>query len=169
MICCLKNCLSQRHVQLLIFALFLTGLGIAYYAELALGKDPCILCIYTRYAFMAGAVITGLSLLINALRFAIPLVLIGCLGISAFHVGVEQKWWKGPDACQAKVVDTSGLSPLDAMKKLKESLKTKQPVRCDEINWAILGISATIWNTLYLLMMLILSGVVICPSLCRKK
>jgi disulfide bond formation protein DsbB len=118
---------------------------------------------------MLGAIVSLASIFIENLRYATLLVIIGCIGLSAFHVGVEKKWWKGPDACRTNVIDTQGLAPEDAMKALKESLKNKQPVRCDEVNWAIFDVSATIWNTLYLMMMLTLSGMGLCPTHCRKK
>jgi disulfide bond formation protein DsbB len=145
--------------------MFVVGLGIAYYAEYALGKEPCVLCIYTRYFFMVGIVSSGLAYFMHQFGYLTLIITLATMGLSFYHVGVEQHWWLGPDACKSKVVDTKNLSLQDAMAKLKVSLSKKQPVRCDQINWAILGVSATILNTLYLMVIFVI-GV---SGLCRNR
>ncbi len=133
------------------------GLLFAYYAEFYLSKDPCILCVYTRHGFKIAILAGLIACFYKKLSWLLSCTLLGLSILSGFHVGVEQKWWKGPDACQVNIIDTKGLSQEDAMKKLKESLVGKRPVRCDEVNWRIFGISATLWNTLFLISLLGLS------------
>jgi disulfide bond formation protein DsbB len=59
-----------------------------------------------------------------------------------FHAGVEQKWWLGPTGCTG--ASLSGLSPEEAMKRLMGT----PVVRCDEIPWALFGISMAAWNAI---------------------
>jgi len=60
-------------------------------------------------------------------------------GIGVFHVGVEQGWWQGTAECGT----TAAGNDLAALK----AQIMKQPiVRCDEVAFAVLGISMAGWN-----------------------
>jgi disulfide bond formation protein DsbB len=64
-------------------------------------------------------------------------------GIGVFHVGVEQLWWEGLATCTAGSI--SGISTADL---LNPAADVAAPVRCDEIPWAMLGISMAGWNVI---------------------
>ncbi len=72
------------------------------------------------------------------------------IGIAGYHVGVEQHWWKGLDACGVTVSIDKNASQADQIAAFKTKMmhleKAKTLVRCDEVNWRILGVSATIWT-----------------------
>ena len=70
------------------------------------------------------------------------LALFATAGIGVFHVGVEYHWWEGPQACTGDV--PRGLSP----EELKKYLFGAKMVRCDEIAWAMWGISMAGWNAI---------------------
>ncbi|MFP4274676.1 MAG: disulfide bond formation protein B, partial [Paracoccaceae bacterium] len=64
-------------------------------------------------------------------------------GIGGFHAGVEWGWWTGPQAC-------SGGAPVGAMsvEDLTEQIMAAPLARCDEVPWALGGISMAGWNAL---------------------
>lgn len=111
------------------------------------GLPPCALCIDQRYAHGAAIVLAVLGLILRG-RIGWTLValagaaMIVSGGIGVFHVGVEQKWWAGPSGCSAGGL--TGLDPAEAAKRLMET----PVVRCDEIAWALLGISMAGWNAI---------------------
>lgn len=127
-------------------------LAVAFGFEHLGGYVPCEVCWWQRYVYMAAAPLGLLGYSFQtagragamfgryiALALA-ALFLVGG-GIAAYHVGVEQKWWAGPDACAA--ADLGG--NLELMLK---SLLTTPVVRCDEVAWSLFGISMAGYNLL---------------------
>lgn len=111
------------------------------------GLDPCVLCIYQRWPWVA-VIATGLLALAAARNAGLARALLGVAavamlagaGIAGFHVGVEQQWWAGTSECggvtgQAKTIE-----------ELKAQLFATPVTRCDEIAWSLLGISMAGWN-----------------------
>lgn len=119
-------------------------LGGAYAFQHLGGLAPCEMCIWQRYPH-----VTAISIgLIIRFTGEVSLAWFGALAalttslIGFFHVGVEQGWWDGPTACAAS--DISGLSPSELM----DQILTAPLVRCDEIAWALAGISMAGWNAI---------------------
>ena len=114
------------------------------------GLEPCILCIYQRYAYGVALACGALGLVLAASRLARGLFLIGAglaffggAAIAAFHTGVERKWWRGTEACHAPPLDTS----LSIDQQLDQLLN--QPfVPCDFIPWSLFGLSMANYNVL---------------------
>lgn len=134
-----------RYSPLIILLAGASALGFAYYAQLVEGLEPCILCIYQRIPF-AIVIVLGLigQFRPNALNWLLPLLgvvfLIGC-GIAFYHAGVEQQWWQS--SCGG---DLSGnMSTTDLMAQLQN----KPPKACDELEWALFGISMATYNVAY--------------------
>lgn len=119
-----------------------------------LGYAPCKLCLWQRWPHAAAIAIGGLVLLLG------PLVLLGIAGalsalttagIGAYHTGVEKGWWEGPTSCSGGGDALDGMSGSDLL-----SLDTPtNVVMCDEVAWALLGVSMASWNAL---ISLILAG-----------
>ncbi len=136
------------------------SLTVAWVAETFLGIKPCVLCLYLRYAMSA---ILCLSLIIYVydirwLKVLNFLCIASALALSFYHIGVEKHWWKGPAFCTEQSDGLSmfkDLSHDEKLERLRNQLLSKRVVRCDEINWSILGISVTIWNTLFLAVLLL--------------
>ncbi|WP_165380272.1 disulfide bond formation protein B [Candidatus Finniella inopinata] len=133
------------------------SLAVAVGAEFLYHIKPCSLCVYLRYIYW-GVLSISLALvafpqkcLLRVLQF---LAIISALGLSSFHAGVEQKWWQPPAFCQnssANVgVDNPALTPQEKIARIRQNIQKSTLVRCDQISWRILGVSATIWNTLAL-------------------
>ncbi|HKK22348.1 MAG TPA: disulfide bond formation protein B, partial [Pseudohaliea sp.] len=114
------------------------------------GVEPCILCIYQRWPYVAVAALAAAGLVLDrrpAARAAIialcgVALLIGA-GIAGFHVGVEQHWWAGTADCFADPLAAG--SSIDA---LRAQLLAEPVVPCDEVTWSLFGISMAGYNFL---------------------
>lgn len=109
------------------------------------GLQPCTLCWWQRYPHMIAIAIGAVALVFRprALLWLGALAALGSAGIAVFHVGVEQGWWDGLSTCSGASI--SGLSVDDL---LDPNADVAAPVRCDQIAWAMWGISMAGWNAL---------------------
>lgn len=133
---------------LLIAAAAAAALGLALLSQHGFGLQPCVLCIWQRWPH-AAAVVLGLATWALRGRPGLSAALLGLAvaaelatgGIAAFHVGVEQGWWQGTAECGSTV---SG----NDLAALKAQIMSQPIVRCDEVAFAVLGISMAGWNLL---------------------
>ncbi|MFQ5468548.1 MAG: disulfide bond formation protein B [Kiloniellaceae bacterium] len=137
-------------VPALIVAISLSALGTAWAAQVWGGIYPCVLCIYQRYAYGAAMAfgLAGLALgnWPAARRGAVALAGLAFLtgaGIAAFHVGVEQQWWRGTAECHAPSFDFNASATA-----LREQLLNRRFVPCDQVPWSLFGISIAGYNVL---------------------
>jgi len=137
-------------VPALIVAICLSALGAAWASQVWGGLYPCVLCIYQRYAYGAamafGLAGLGLGKWPMARRGAVALAGLAFLAgaaIAAFHVGVEQQWWRGTSACHAPVFD-----PNASAAEMREQLLNRRFVPCDQVPWSLFGISIAGYNVL---------------------
>ncbi|WP_431299951.1 disulfide bond formation protein B [Tabrizicola sp. BL-A-41-H6] len=109
------------------------------------GLAPCQLCLWQRWPHAAAVVIGALMLALGwrVLAWAGALAALASAAIGAFHVGVEQKWWEGLASCTAGSIE--GISTADL---LNPDVVVAAPVRCDQIAWALAGISMAGWNVI---------------------
>lgn len=110
-----------------------------------LGYAPCKLCLWQRWPHGAAIAVGVLVLVLG------PLTLLGIAGllsalatsaIGVYHTGVERGYWEGPSSCTGDANALSGLSGADL-------LSTDAPntiVMCDEVAWALAGLSMASWN-----------------------
>ena len=132
----------------LIVAASAAALAAAFGFQYLGGLDPCVLCVYQRYPYGA-TILLGLAAFVAppgrpramVLWLAAMAFLVGA-GIAAFHVGVEQQWWAGLEACAG---GASG-APQN-LNALMNSLG-RPPARCDEVAWSLFGISMAGYNFL---------------------
>ena len=111
------------------------------------GLDPCILCLYQRWPWVAALALSAVAAII-ANRRAAAIVLLGLAalamligaGIAGFHVGVEQLWWEGTSECGGVV------GKATTVEELKAQLLATPVTRCDEVAWSLIGISMAGWN-----------------------
>jgi disulfide bond formation protein DsbB len=114
------------------------------------GLQPCILCLYQRWPYVAAIALGLLALGLRRRNRMFPLVLaltalalFVTAAIAAFHVGVERQWWAGTDAC-------GGGPDLDlSFEAFKEQLLAAPLVACDRVAWSLFGISMAGYNFLY--------------------
>ena len=116
----------------------------AYYFEFIGGFSPCKLCYWQRYPHF-------LNILIFPFLYFFPirsLIFIGMgsmlvsISLALYHVGVEQKYWPGPNSCSNGSIE--GLTT----DQLLDQIMNAPIVRCDEIAWELIGISMAGWNVL---------------------
>jgi len=152
---CSKSILDSitmaRGIALVIFTVALSAIAFVFAAEHFWAVKPCVLCIYQRYVMLGlvGTAVIGFFVRLRVFSLLYVLIILAGLSISGYHIGVEQHWWKGPDACSAgaPAVDVKA-SQADQIKAFRAKMKQQSTtiVRCDEVNWRILGVSATIWT-----------------------
>lgn len=128
-------------------ALLLGALGFQYLG----GLEPCPLCIWQRYPHGAVLVLGGLALghamagkhkAVPWLTMLAAVAMLTGAAIAAFHVGVEQGWWKGLEACAA------GDRPPGTLEGAFEALKQRPVAGCADIPWQLFGISMAGYNFL---------------------
>jgi disulfide bond formation protein DsbB len=128
--------LSKAHAMTI--ATPLAALAGAYAFQYLGGLAPCQMCWWQRYAHAAalGLALTPfimggqkkLWVVLSALALAVA------AAIGGFHAGVEYGWWKGLTECTSAVSFGSGGDPLAA-------IMAAPVVRCDVVQWSLLGIS----------------------------
>lgn len=137
-----RGAAAGRLARGLAFAVPALLLGGAYLSQYGFGLYPCEMCWWQRYPHFAALPLAGLALLRPPGRWLVALAALAVLVsglIGAFHAGVEYGWWQGFTACTAPVA--SGGNALDAI--LGAPL-----VRCDQVQWELLGISLAGFNFL---------------------
>ncbi len=139
-----------RLVPALIVAVSLGALAAALASQYWGDLQPCVLCIYQRYAYLGAAAFGLLGLIAGprtgARRAAVALAGLAFLtgaAIAAFHVGVEQQWWRGTAGCHAPAFD-----PNASIAELRKQLLETRFVPCDEVPWSLFGISMAGYNVL---------------------
>ena len=126
-------------------------LGAALFFQYGIGLFPCELCLYQRIPYGLVIVVGGLGALWlrNSAKPSLPATLLVATcallfaadaGIAAFHVGVEQGWWTGTEACVGGDVDSSDIEAM------RQAILAAPAVRCDDVTWSMLGVSMAGWN-----------------------
>ena len=128
-------------------AVILTALGFEYFD----GQKPCPLCLQERYAYYAAIPLAFLALVLVAadspraaglLFFAIALIFLANVALAGYHVGIEMKYWPGPQACASGALTTLGGNGGG----LLSAIAKERVVACDAVNWRFLGLSFAGWN-----------------------
>ena len=145
------KCIFKMIAVLGAFAL-MGAFGWEYYTNL----KPCILCVYERYPY-------GVALLVSLFALwhkksctnkwsvtLLTVIFLASLGLSVYHIGVEQQWFTVPEACVTSV--TAVLSVFDVAQQV-----TAAPSRlpCDQAAITILGLSLSVYNAMVSLLILI--------------
>lgn len=140
----------DRRIPLLIALASLASLAIAFASQYWGGLQPCVLCWYQRYPYMAVAALGILGVIAagrpGLLRLILVLAAIAFFvdaGIAAFHVGVEQQWWQGTTAC------SNTIDPNLTLEELKTALQEAPVVDCQKPAFVLFGISMAGYNFLY--------------------
>lgn len=118
-------------------------LGGALFSQYVGGLYPCEMCYWQRWPHGAAILLAIASFTAppDAPR-ARPLVLLAALAIlisgliGVYHAGVEIGWWEGITVCTTNTAAS-----------LEEILKVPL-VRCDQVQWAFLGLSLAAWNAI---------------------
>ena len=114
-----------------------------------LGYLPCQMCLWQRWPHMAAIAIGAAAFAYpsRAWAFAGAAAAAITAGIGIFHTGVERDWWEGPASCTGAAGGLSG----DLL-----SLEGPKLVMCDQVSWALFGLSMPSWNALFSLLLVAL-------------
>lgn len=127
------------------------ALLIGAYAFQALGYPPCPLCWYQRYPHFAAVLVGALALATRGpvlpILGAAAAAATAILGI--YHTGVERDWWEGPTSCTGDGL--GGLAGGDLL-----SLEAPRVIMCDQVAWALGGISMPSWNAIFSILLVAL-------------
>lgn len=133
--------------RLIALLLPLALLGGALGSQYIGGLSPCEMCYWQRWPHAAAILLAALAFTAPAesrrsrmltLLAAAAIAVSGAIGV--YHAGVEAKIFEGITTCTA----IGGGSPGDLLKQI-----TQAPiVRCDQVQWAFLGISMAGWNAI---------------------
>ncbi len=150
---------STRLFPSLILAACVGALASALTAQYGFGLRPCALCLYQRVPYVLAGLLAAIALLPavpvrgKALLAALcALVFLANTGIAVFHVGVEHHWWAGLAAC------TGGAPQAQTVAQLKAMLAGPPPPRCDQVPWALFGISMAGYNVFASLALALFAG-----------
>ena len=134
---------GPAQARLLALLVPLALLGGALGSQYVGGLHPCEMCYWQRWPHAAAIVLAGVAFLLPAANprarmltglAALAIAISGAIGV--FHTGVELGWWQGLTRCTA-----GGAISLDELMKVPL-------VRCDQVQWSLLGISMAGWNAI---------------------
>lgn len=119
-------------------------LGGAFAFQYIGGLAPCKLCLTARWPHAAaiGIGVLAVTLGWRWLPWLGALAAAATAGVGVYHTGIERHWWQGPTSCSSGPIDQ-----LDASALLDQILAAPV-VRCDEVAWALGGISMASWNAI---------------------
>ena len=123
-------------------------LGAALGSEYIGGLHPCEMCYWQRWPHGFAIVAAALAFTGPAessrsrnltLLAALAIAISGIIGV--YHAGVEAKIFEGFTTCTALA---AGGSTADMLKQISQA----PLVRCDQVQWSLLGISMAGWNAI---------------------
>jgi len=132
-----------KQARLLALIVPVALLGGALLSQYVGGLYPCEMCYWQRWPHGA-AILLALGALLSPLDSprtrpltmlaAAAIAISGAIGL--FHAGVEAGWWEGLTRCT-----TNGAASL-------EDIMAVPLIRCDQVQWAFLGLSLAAWNAI---------------------
>ncbi len=133
----------------MLMAIGVFSLGFAFTAQYGFNLHPCVLCIYQRWPYGIVIALGALAVFMGRKnpKMAALFIFMGAVaflvggGIAGFHVGVEQKWWKGTESCGVPDFILNG-----SVEDWQAMIMNAPAVRCDEIPWSFLGLSMAAYN-----------------------
>ena len=126
--------------RLIAFVVPVALLGGALGSQYLGGLYPCEMCYWQRWPHGLAIVLAASAFVVKGRARAftalagLAIALSGAIGV--FHAGVELGWWQGLTRCTA-----GGAISL-------EDLMNVPLVRCDQVQWSLLGVSMAGWNAI---------------------
>lgn len=152
----LPGVVSARRAPALLALAAALALAVAYVSQYVFGLEPCKLCVWQRYPYMAAlplgvvAALTAPGTTGRRVLVALTgLAFLAGAGVAGFHVGVEQGWWEGLPGCSAPAI-TKDMSVAELQRALEARADV---VPCDEPAWTFGGISMAGYNVIYALIL----------------
>ncbi|SME97818.1 disulfide bond formation protein DsbB [Tistlia consotensis] len=125
------------------------ALALALVGQYGFGLQPCVLCLWQRWALgiSAALALPGLAAGGSLRRLSLAASGLGYLataGIAVFHTGVERHWWQGTAECHQPTLQ-SALT----VDQLRDTLMGTGLGSCDQIPWSLFGLSMANYDVLY--------------------
>lgn len=128
----------------------------AFIMQFGFGLYPCVLCIYQRFPF-AALIVLGLGLAFaKGRKTRLAVMLLSCIalassvGLSGYHMGVEQGVFQGTSSCSPDTQADASLNDLRAM------IESAPIASCSDVAAEFMGFSIAGWNMLFSLFLLLL-------------
>lgn len=138
---------NKRSFPLFFAVVSAAALMAAYIAQYGFGLEPCHLCLIQRIPFAVVIALSVAALWRPAwawrILYAIALAFFIGAAVAVYHVGVEQHWWQSAVGC------AGGLPTHMTPQELLSSLHHKPVKPCDQVDWALFGISMAGWNIVF--------------------
>ncbi len=139
--------MSDRLVSGLLL-LVSAGLLVAVYVmQYGFGMRPCDMCLLQRYPVYGALGLGLIGVLFAGRRWAAkPLHGLAALaylvagGLAIHHVGIEQGWWESMTGC------ASQFGQAQSLQEMYEMMMAAPAVRCDDVQFRLLGLSLAAWN-----------------------
>jgi len=138
----IEKALSMPFSAVLLLLSGVGSVGFALTMQWGFNVPPCDLCIWQRYPYGVVAAVSLLCLSWRPYRRQTVILLGLCAitylvstGFAIVHTGVERHWWESPLTCMGPSLQGSSLE------ELRQALLQTKDVPCDEIPWAIFGLS----------------------------
>jgi disulfide bond formation protein DsbB len=147
-------------------------IGGFFFFQYVLGYPPCPLCLDQRNAYYVGVPLAallwlgagfGASRKVLILGFvAIAIAMLWNTGLSAYHAGVEWKFWPGPLDCSGPINNFGSAATM------LNRLQNIRIVRCDEAAWRLFGISLAGYDVMVSLLLTVVAAWGAKVSLARR-
>tara|TARA_Y100001970_G_scaffold179726_1_gene218814 strand:+ start:642 stop:1136 length:495 start_codon:yes stop_codon:yes gene_type:complete len=134
------------------------AISTALIAEFVFDIKPCSMCLKQRYPYYFIILIYILFQFLPKLSQVLFFLIIQFSAIyglfySIWHVGIEQKIFESPPSC------AGDLSISDSTKEIKEQIMSTNVINCEDVVWAIFGMSAATINTIILILIFLLNAI----------
>ena len=134
----------QRTLLIASIAIATLALGFAFLLEHGFGMEPCNLCWWQRYPYMAILPI-GLALLVlgyvGSGVVVVALLFLASAGVAWYHGGVEAGLFALPEGCSA-------VGNAKSIEELRAEIFSSRP-SCDQVSFRFLGLSLSVWNAIF--------------------
>ena len=138
--------INQYTLSLISLLISSLSLSLAYVLEYFFTLMPCDLCLKQRGIHFCIILVSITNIIckrmekkFNFLYTPLILLWITSIGLSFYHFGIEEKFWKGLSSCSLEInFDQNTLAEI----------LSRTPVRCDEPEMKIFNLSFSGWNSL---------------------
>jgi len=142
--------LSIKNILSLLIFYCAIALIFAYISQYFFNHQPCLLCIYQRWAFFLIIFFAIFGLFVKQnfgkASFFICLILIfGNFLLASYHSGVELKIFQGPKSCSGNF----NLKNINSASQLEDQIKNSKITDCRNPSFVFLGLSMAMWNAIY--------------------
>ena len=139
----IKKKLTLISILILIFLVLIS----AFIIELALGHEPCKLCIYQRIPYFLSIILIGLIFFVKKLEkitlLVLSLVFFISFILAFYHFGIEQGFFQESTACFTNNLQNE-LTKEQILEKLKQS-----NISCKNVSFKVLGLSLASINSIF--------------------